>query len=214
MLLSAPIFAELTLSPETIEFKDISASKTVFVKHDGNPVLPAEITKITSGVFKYRDDVPETASGATHFSNYSFMFDFRANEDGSITITPNKGLVEIGSYELYVHTVHGTVTGLIDANLNESHPPPVRTEVKLPELTYEIKLPDYEYGQLVSLDLYPDPENTYFWYINDKLHSSGPGETSFRAQLNPGSYEISFIARNPNGDVISRWSDSTEVSKK
>lgn len=204
----------MTLSPETIEFQDISVSQNVFLRRDGKPVRAGDITKIVSGVFKYRDDVPESASGGTHFSNYSFMFDFKTNENGSITITPNKSLLEIGSYTLYVHTVHGTVTGLIDANLRESHPPPVRTEVKLPEFTYQIKLPDYKTGQFISVNLNPDTKNTYLWYINGKVHSSGLGKTSFKALLDAGSYEISFIARNPEGEVISRWSDSTKVSKK
>ena len=212
--LSTPVFAEITLSPETIEFQDISVSQNIFVRRDGEPVRAGDITKIVSGVFKYGDGVPESASGATHFSNYSFMFDFKANENGSITITPNKGLLEIGSYTLYVHTVHGIVTGLIDANLRESHPRPVRTEVKLPEFTYQIKLPDYKTGQLISVNLNPDKQNTYFWYINGKVHASGLGKTSFKALLDTGSYEISFTVRNPEGDVISRWSDRTEVTKE
>ena len=53
-LFSSLAFAELTLSPHEIEFKDVDETKIVFVMRDGKPVLPGEITKITSGVYKIR----------------------------------------------------------------------------------------------------------------------------------------------------------------
>ncbi len=189
-------------------------ARNVVVTHAGKPLRAVDIKKIETGVYKYRNDVPASAVGGTHFSNYSFMFDFKVNADGSITITPVPDLLEIGSYTLYVHTRFGKATGRIDANLSDKHPSPPRKKTRLPDFSYEIVLPDYAYGQEITVYLKPDEVNTYFWSINGEAHSSGLGKTSFRAQLDPGTYEISFIARNPDGDIISSWSDTTEVRKK
>lgn len=100
VLLLQSVFAQMSLSPREIDVKDFSHSQKVFVTHDGKPVLPGEITRIVSGVLKTGNAVPEKAKGMTHFSDYSFMFEFSTNEDGSITLTPNKGLLEFGSYDL------------------------------------------------------------------------------------------------------------------
>lgn len=211
VLLLPSVFAQLSLSPREIVVKDFSHSQKVFVTHDEKPVLPGEITSIVSGIFKTGNQVPEKAKGTTHFSDYSFMFEFSTNEDGSITLTPNKGLLEFGSYDLFVHTIYGIAVGSIDANmrdlsLNDSLPP-----VMAPRFVYEISLPDYSYGQEISIDLNPDGENIYSWYIDGEVHSSGLGKTSFRARPEIGSHEISFVARNPDGVVVSTWSDTIEV---
>jgi hypothetical protein len=213
VLLSTQVFAELRLDPEKIEMKDVNRSEKVFVFHDGKSVLPSEITKITTGVFKFRDDVPESARGGTHFSNYSYMFEFQVNDDGSIVITANEDLLEVGLYDLYVHTIHGTVSGTISATLSESNPSKLLQREKKPEFTYHIVLPDYSRGQQIVVNLPPDKVNTYSWYIDGELHISGLGETTFLAQPEPGTHEISFIARNPKGVVVSTWSDVVEVSK-
>ena len=210
---SSLVFAQMTLSPREIEFKDVSQSQKVFVTYDGKPVLPGEITKIVSGVHKSGNQVPETAAGSTHISDYSFMFDFKANDDGSITLTPKNGLLEIGTYDLFVHTIYGTVTGSIDANLRGSIPVRPLPPTKSPRFTYDIKLPDYSNGQLISIDLGPDTENIYSWYIDGEVHSSGLGNTSFRARPATGTPEISFIARDSDGVVVSTWSDTVNVSE-
>ena len=153
VLFSTVVFANLTLSPTEIDVKDISQSKKVFIKHDGQPVLSGEITKIVSGVYKYGNAVPKSAPGSTHFSDYSFMFEFVPGDDGSITITPNKSLLEIGSYTFFVHTIYGTVTGLIDANLRDSKPVRPHHPVKFSKLSHYNKHADYLYGQVISIDL-------------------------------------------------------------
>lgn len=213
VFLSTPVLAELRLDPEKIEMKDVTRSEKVLVLNGSKPVLPSEITKISSGVFKFKDDVPESARDGTHFSNYSYMFEFHANDDGSIVITANENLLEVGIYDLYVETIYGTVSGTINATLSESNPSTLLQREKLPEFTYDIVLPDYSRGQQIVLNLPPDEVNTYSWYIDGELHSSGLGQTTFLAQPEPGTHEISFIARNPEGIVVSTWSDVTEVSK-
>lgn len=212
-LMSSAVFAQIELTPEVVELRDVSQSGTLFVTHNGQPVLPAEITKIVSGVFKYRDDVPDSAEGGTHFSNYSHMFDFKINPDGSISITARDDHIQEGTYDLYVHSIYGKATGSIRASLLESFPSMRRERPKKPEFTYGIVLPDYAHGQQIVIELAPDQVNTYFWYIDGELHSSGLGETSFRALPGVGTHEISFIAKNPAGDVVSFWSDTTVVSK-
>ena len=209
---SSSLVAGVTLSPAEIEVNDVAQSKKIIITHDDQPVLPADITKIVSGVFKFRDDVPDSATDGTHFSDYSFMFEFRINDDGSITLIPNEDLLEIGRYHLYVHTKHGTATGFIDANLRESNPIRALNPVKWPEFTYDIELPDHVYGQVIAIDLSPDKVNTYTWTINGKVHSSGLGKTAFRAWPEPGSNEISYIAQNPEGVAVSSWSDTTVVT--
>jgi hypothetical protein len=139
------------------------------------------------------------------------MFDFEAGDDGLITITPKKGRVEIGTYKLLVHSVYGTVSGLIDANLRDSIPTGKHGKLNLSEFSYDIELPDYVYGQGVSIELNPDSKNTYSWFIDGELHSSGIGKTSFRAWPEAGSHEISYIARDPQGVVVSQWSDTTDI---
>lgn len=210
-LLSSAVFAQIELTPEVVELRDVSQSETLFVTHNGQPVLPADITKIVSGVYKYRDDVPDTAKGGTHFSNYSYMFDFKINPDGSITITAHDDQVQEGTYDLYVHSTYGMATGSIRASLLESFPSMRRERPKKSEFVYGIVLPDYDYGQQIVIELDPDHVNTYFWYIDGELHSSGLGETSFRALPEVGTHEISFIAKNSAGDVVSSWSDTTIV---
>ena len=213
VLFSSSVVSQITLSPQELELKDTAQAEKVFITHDGKPVLPAEITKIVTGVFKFRDDVPRDDRDGTHFSNYSHMFDFKADDDGSITITGKKDLREVGKYDLYVHTIYGTVSGLINATLSQSSPTRLRQRVNLLEFSYTITLPDYSLGQTIAVSLPSDEVNTYYWYINGELHSSGLGETSFRVKPDAGTYEISFIARNPEGEVVSTWSDTTLVSK-
>ena len=213
VVLASPVFAGLSLSPENVELTDVSRSEKVYLSNDGKPVLPAEITKIVTGVFKSGNDLPSSASGETHFSDYSYMFKFEAGKDGSITITANKDAVQIGKYDLHVRTVFGTVTGTINATLSQSSPIGKSQREELPEFTYNIVLPDYSLGQQVSVNLPSDTVNTYSWYIDGKLHSSGVGETSFRARPDAGTHEISFIARNPEGEMVSKWSDTIKVVK-
>ena len=212
-LFSTAAFSKMDLSPDEIILEDVSLSKSVLVTNDGKPISPADITKIVTGVFKFRDDVPSNDKDGKHFSNYSHMFDFEANDDGTITIKARGDLLEVGKYDLYVHTIHGTATGLINATLTETNPTRARKRVKLPEFSYAIVLPDYKHGQTIVISLPPDKVHTYSWYINGELHSTGLGETTFRTKPDEGSYEISYIAENPEGDVVSSWSDTTEVSK-
>lgn len=211
LLLSSSAIADLVLTPDTIVFRSDSASKTMVLTRDGVPVPPDEILKITSGVLKHGDAAPEGAKDGRHFSNYSFMFDFKAGENGVITVTPKPETMSIGTYTLYVQTTHGTATGVIDATLRDQHPIAPHLKARKPAFSYGIVLPDYPHGTEISVSLTPDNKNTYFWYINGEEHSSGLGLTSFRARLEPGTYEISFIAKNADGDVVSEWSDITEV---
>ena len=213
-ILSSVGFANMSITPDRIEVSDVARSSTVIIKHDGIAVLPAEIKKIVSGVYKTGEAAPATAADRTHFSNYSYMFEFNINEDGSITIKPKEGALEFGSYRLYVHTVYGTATALIDANPETSTPPVVPDQSENYSFSYAIELPDYAPGQLVSLDLRADSENTYTWYIDGKVHSSGLGLTSFRAVPEAGEHEISFIARDADGAVVSAWSDITRISNE
>lgn len=212
VLFSVPAFAQLSLSPEEIEVNDVLQSKKILITYAGQPVMPDEITKIVSGVTKTGDAVPETAPGNTHFSDYSFMFDFTTGEDGIITLKPNKGLLEIGTYDLIVYTIHGIVTGSINANLRDSIPPTPHRPVRMSEFSYDIDLQDRSYGQVISIDLKPDQKNTYSWFIDGVIHSSGLAETSFRAWPETGVHEISFIAQSPDGQVVSKWSDTIKVS--
>lgn len=211
VLFTSPAYAQLLLSPSQIVFNNYDETKTVILTNDGKPVLPSEINRIISGVFKSGNEVPETAPGSTHTSDYSFMFEINTNDDGSITFTPRRGDLELGSYDLIVHTDYGTVKGLIDANMREMFPPVPRPATTTPSFSYDIELPDYPYGQEISIALNPDEKNTYNWYIDGKLHSSGPGQTTFRALLDIGEYEISFIAHNPEGVVVSKWSDTVKI---
>jgi len=214
VLSSSQLSAQLSLSPTEIDVNDAEQSKKILITYEGKPVLPNEIKKIVSGVTKTGDAVPETASGISHFSNYSYMFEFQTGEDGFIIIKPNTGLVEIGTYDFFIYTVHGTVKGLINANLRDSIPPLTHHTLNLSEFNYDIELSDYIYGQAVSINLSPDKKNTYSWYIDGEIHSSGVGETVFRGWPEPGSHEISYIARSPDGTVVSNWSDTIEVSEE
>ena len=214
MLFPFTIIADLTLTPAELDLKNYSEPVKVLVMSDGRPVLPVEITKIVAGVFKTGNAVPEQARGGTHFSNYSYMFEFRTDVDGSITITPVKSLLQIGDYDLFVHTIYGTVSGVIDANLRDSIPARPPTKIKSSRFNYDFELPDYLFGQPVSIDLGPDKTRTYTWYIDGEIHSSGLGLTSFQARPEMGTHEISFIAKNADGEVVSTWSGTTRVSEE
>lgn len=160
ILFSSSVFPQVILSPPEIDVKNLSESEKIFVTHDGKPILPTEITKIVIGVYKTGKEVFDPASGETHISNYSYMFETRTGDDGSITFTPKKDLVEIGTYGLFVHTDYGTAKGFINANLSELYPARPRSRLAPPSLTYDIKLAEYSYGQEISIDLNPDGENT------------------------------------------------------
>ena len=213
VLFASSVYAQLVLSPSDIVFNNYDETNTVILTNDGKPVLPTEINRIISGVFKSGNEVPETAPGSTHTSDYSFMFEIISNDDGSITFTPIESLLELGTYDLIIHTIYGTAKGLIDANLRETFPPIPRPPATTPSFTYDIKLPDYSYSQEISIVLGPDEKNTCSWYIDGELHSSGLGKTSFRARPDIGEHEISFIAHNPEGVVVSKWSDTVKISE-
>jgi hypothetical protein len=213
ILFTSSVYAQLVFSPTEIVFNHYGETKTVFLTNDGKPVLPIEINRIISGVFKSGIEVPETAPGSTHVSDYSFMFEIKSNDDGSISFTPIEGLLELGTYDLIIHTIYGTAKGLIDANLRETFPLNPRPPATAPSFTYDIKLPDYSYGQEISIVLGPDEKNTYSWYIDGELQISGLGKTSFRARPDIGEHEISFIAQNPDGVVVSKWSDTVKISE-
>ena len=214
VVLSTPLLAQLRLSPSEIDVSDVEQSENVRISYDGRPVLPGEIIKIVSGVTKSGKALPENAAGLSHFSDYSFMFDFALGDDGVITLKPNKGVLQIGSYDLVVKTVYGTVRGVINADLSDSIPPlPPRT-ANLARFSYDMKLPDYTYGKTISIELDADQKNTYTWYIDGEIHSSGLGESSFRAWPETGVHEISYVARSPAGAIVSSWSDTTEISEE
>jgi hypothetical protein len=131
ILLSTPVYAQLSLAPQEIDVNDVTQSRKVLITFNGKSVLTEDISGIVSGVSKIGDAVPESASSETHFSDYSYMFVFVAEDDGIIAINSKKGLVEIGTYDLLIRTVHGTVTGLINANLRDSIPPSEHRPVNL-----------------------------------------------------------------------------------
>lgn len=214
ILYSLSVSAQLTLSPKEIDVRDITRSEKVFITHDGQPVMAGEIKKIVSGVYKTGDAVPERVAGSTHFSDYSFMFEFVPGDDGSITLIPNKDLLEVGAYELFVHTVYGTVSGVINANLEDSNPARPHHPVKTSRLSNYGKQGGYLYGQVVSIDLSPDNKNTYTWSIDGETHSTGPGMTSFRAWPEAGLHEVTAVARNAGGVIVSTWSDTVKVVKE
>jgi hypothetical protein len=211
VLLPTTVTAQLNLVPHEIDVNDVMQPRQVRLTHNGEAVLSSEILSISSGVFKTGEALPENAAGDTHFSDYSYMFDFEVDDDGLITIKPIEGRVEIGTYELLVRSVHGSVSGLINANLRDSIPPSEHRKLNLSEFSYEIELPDYIYGRGVLIELNPDSKNTYSWYMDGELHSAGIGKTSFRAWPEAGSHEISYIARDPQGLVVSQWSDTTNI---
>jgi len=204
----------VVLSPDEIDVTDITQSKKFFITHDEQVVLPAEITKIVSGVFKTGNAVPSRVSTKTHFSDYSYMFKFELGDDGSITLTPEKDLLQVGVYEVFVHTIYGTATGVINAGLKDSHPAIPHHPVKTSRVTSHGQQADYLYGQVVSVELSADKKNDYAWFLDGKTHSSGPGMTSFRAWPEVGIHEVSSIARNMDGTVVSTWSDSITIAKE
>jgi hypothetical protein len=211
-LYAAAGFAALELSPAGIEFRAVSQSNSVVVLHDGKALSPADIRKVATGIFKSGEGLPAWSRGGTHFSDYSYMFAIIINTDGSITLTPKEGQLEAGTYDLLVETTYGTATGSIDANLRDSIAvaPVRRVEYRI--LSYEFKLPDYSQGQTVAIDLKPDQSNTYYWYVDGELHSSGLGLTSFRLTPTPGDHEISFQAYNSVGIAVSSGSGTVHVS--
>lgn len=211
---AAPGFAQLSLSPEVIDLNDVRQSKNVLITFDGKAISKQEILRIVTGVTKTGDALPENASGKTHFSDYSYMFDFDVGDDGVITVVPKAGLVEVGKYDLVVFSVHGKAKGLINANLRDSLPPKKHQPLNLSAFSYDIKLPDYTYGRAISIELNPDSKNSYTWLIDGEVHSSGLGVTSFRAWPEPGDHEISYIALSPEGVELSRWSDRTVVAEE
>ena len=213
ILISTSVLAQVTLSPREIDVKNFSQSQKIFVTRDGKALSPGEIIKVVSGVYKTGNEVFDSSSGETHTSDYSYMFDIKINDDGSITLKAKEASLQIGTYVLYVYTTHGLATGLIDANLREPYPAKPRSKLPPPSLSYDIQLPDYPYGQDISLELTADEENTYTWYIDGEIHSTGLGQTSFRARPSIGEHEISFIAVNADGKVVSTWSDTVKVYK-
>lgn len=202
--------AQLVMSPEELVFRDFTRPQAFTLSHDGAAVTPAEIMRIRAGVRKTGDALPAHAVD-THFSDYSYMFHYRLGEDGRITLTPNERFLEIGHYTLVVHTVHGTVSGFITAQLEHATPPPPSYVVTTRTTSWDIELPAYPRGQEVVLDLGPDPGNTYFWYLDGALHASGPGLTTFRATPGPGRHALSFVAQDPAGVIVATWSGQLVV---
>lgn len=137
-LLAIPALAQLNLSTSEVEISDAVQSKKILITFNGDPVLPNEIKKIVSGVTKTGRADPEGTSGTNHFSNYTYMFDFQSGEDGYIVIKPKKDQVEVGKYDLFVHTVHGTVKGLINANMRDSIPVSTHTPLNLSDFNYAL----------------------------------------------------------------------------
>lgn len=211
-LCARPVAADLALDPAVIELHDVSQAGMVTVLYDGEPVSRADIRKVTAGVFKTGNAVPEHKAGGTHFSNYSYMFTFEVKIDGAIVITPVESMLQRGTYDLHVLTTHGTVKGVIDAHLGDSMPSASRSQVTRPAFRVELDLQQYVFGQVVSINLEPDPSRHYTWYLDGKVHSSGQGETSFRAQPEPGTHEVSFIASNAAGMVVSEGSGTFVVT--
>jgi hypothetical protein len=214
MLCALPAFADLLLTPTVVVLQDISESKKVFLTYGDQPVPPGDIKRIVFGVRKTGDEVHGRPGVDEHFSDYSYMFDFTTAADGSITITADRDLLQIGSYELQVYTVHGTAKGRIEAKLDHTNPtrPPFKSH--MPRITYSPGQTSFLYGQAIAIRLGSDQVNTYSWFIDGELHSTGRGLTSLRAWPEPGSHEISVVARNPDGDVISKWSDTFDVIRE
>ena len=211
LLLPMSLLAEVELSPKNFELSFFSDSQQLVVLNNGKPVLPGDIKKIVAGVFKTGNAVPKKAAGGTHFSNYNHMFSFTINDNGSITVTAVESQLQIGEYDLYVYTRHGTATGIIDAHLEGSIPPRPRNKARPSMFSHDFELPEYHYGQVVSIDLGPNDKRTYNWTMDDELKVSGLGLSSFRAWPEIGEHEISFTATNANGELVSSWTGTAKV---
>ena len=211
VLYTLPAFAELLLTPGVVVLQDIFEPKKVFLTYGGKPVPPVEINRIVFGVRKTGNEVHGRPGVDEHFSDYSYMFDFTTAADGSITITADSDSLQIGSYELQVHTIHGTVKGRVEANLENTNPTRPPFKGHMPRISYSPGQSSFLYGQAIAIRLGSDQVNTYSWFIDGELHSTGRGLTSLRAWPEPGSHEISVVARSPDGDLISKWSDTFDV---
>lgn len=211
LFFSMSLLADVTLSPENFELSYFSDTQKLVVLHNGKPILPGDIKKIVAGVFKTGNAVPKKNTAGTHFSNYSHMFSFTTNDNGSITITPVESQLQIGKYDLYVYTRHGTATGIIDAHLEGSIPPRPRRKASPAMFSHDFELPEYLYGQVVSIDLGPNDKRTYNWNMDGKLKVSGLGLSSFRVWPEIGEHEISFTATNANGELVSSWTGTAKV---
>jgi hypothetical protein len=90
IVLSTPVFAQLSLAPQEIDVNDVMQSRKVLITFNGEPVLTKDILGIVSGVSKIGDAVPESAPDETHFSDYSYMLVFVDYDDGFINIKPKR----------------------------------------------------------------------------------------------------------------------------
>ncbi len=212
--LAFPAMAEVTLSPETIDLGDLKQTAEVRVLRDGQPVPAGDIGKMVTGVFKTGEAVPERKAGGTHFSNYSHMFNFAVKADGLVTITPVENALQIGKYDFYVYTAHGTAKGVIDAHLRVSIPPRPPRDSGRAMFQVKLNLSEYVYGQAISIDLGSRKLRDYTWYIDGEVHASGQGLSSFRAWPEPGEHEISFVAKNAACDVVSEGSGIAVVKEE
>lgn len=204
---------QITLSPQTVTVDSLEQARQIKVLLDDQPVPAADIKRIAAGVFKDGTAVPESKAGGTHFSDYSYMFTFAVGADGVITITPVESTLQIGKYDLYVYTAHGTAKGVIDANLDTVAQPAPRQQRTRPVISIDLEMPQYIQGQTVFIDLGPDEARHYTWYLDGEVHASGQGASRFSAKPEAGTHEVSFIARNAEGQVVSEGSGVVEVAE-
>lgn len=68
LLVAAPAAAEVTLTPDLVDLRDLAQTPRVRVLHDGQALAAADIRKVVAGVYKTGDAVPEQMA-AGHFFN-------------------------------------------------------------------------------------------------------------------------------------------------
>ena len=215
-LSATPSYGAVTADPSRATFTSPQQSATIQLMNDGAPISAKDIRG-----WQF------LASG----HDYKHMLSVE-KKDGSLTIAPSKSL-EVGSYDLNIETVHGSVIVQVFAPLSDLPDIVEKTaaltgqsEKKIAEKmgltttagreTIQIDLPPVYYeGQTLSLTMKLKPGRTCAWFMNGDLLAEGSEQNTLRYTFkDPGEYVLIYIeSENENGKLtpIGRAKSHTRV---
>lgn len=208
---AVPAFA-VDVHPKRIVFEDLATSKTIQISHDGAAVPASAI-----------GEVKFYASG----NDYDHMINV-SKADGAVTITPSDKM-EVGSYDLVIHTNHGKATVYVMAPLDELYTSlesrakrlgitkdALKARLGLTERLgkefIDLNIPKVYYvGQTATFPIDRVKGRTYTWSVNGMPIEFGKGSAHMSYTFTePGIYDFGYVELK-DGEVVAEGFGSTTV---
>ncbi len=206
----------LSVTPDKLVFNAMDKTERVLITRDGTPVPVSEI------------GAPQLWADG-HSYAYMLLYTKVESEPGVLLISPNPERCEIGSYDLRIPVGKETVSIQVETPLktikNVVEQETAKTGKSAEEVSLELGLsknpgreklevslaPEYQAGQVLSLNLGDAPDRHYVWTINGVVVLEGQGKSALEYTFPaPGDYTL-HVTESKDGVRIAQTTAKTLV---